>query len=60
MLEGPKGELLKKSWKLIVFTSGDIEAPVNEYTPHPKDKNMIITYVSFLYAFKFVVFYFTV
>ena len=35
MLDGPRGELLKKSWNDIVFTSGDIDAPVKEYTPHP-------------------------
>tara|TARA_B100001057_G_C22125407_1_gene672434 strand:- start:29 stop:160 length:132 start_codon:yes stop_codon:yes gene_type:complete len=35
MLEGPRGELLKKFWKEIVFTSGEIDAPVNEYIPHP-------------------------
>tara|TARA_Y100001978_G_C23644641_1_gene410092 strand:- start:1062 stop:1193 length:132 start_codon:yes stop_codon:yes gene_type:complete len=35
MLEGPRGELLKKFWKEMVFTSGEIDAPVNEYIPHP-------------------------
>tara|TARA_B100000212_G_C27095884_1_gene414275 strand:- start:271 stop:402 length:132 start_codon:yes stop_codon:yes gene_type:complete len=41
MLEGPSGELLKKFWKEIVLTSGEIDAPVNEYIPHPlRDKKI--------------------
>tara|TARA_B100001057_G_scaffold488945_1_gene574228 strand:- start:29 stop:160 length:132 start_codon:yes stop_codon:yes gene_type:complete len=41
MLDGPSGELLKKFWKEMVFTSGEIDAPVNEYMPHPLNDKKI-------------------
>ena len=35
ILEGPRGELLKYVSIETVLISGDIDAPVKEYTPHP-------------------------
>ena len=58
MLDGPRGELLKKSWNDIVFTSGDIDAPVKEYTPHPLITKKIKRLLMIL--FKTIIFDFSV